>query len=94
MAIRLIIHSRAKAGKGKEYVEAFMPIVKETRSEPGCEQYELYVSASDPDKVALLERWSDQEKLDAHMVIMRKRDMSRNAALREGEATRERYDNV
>ena len=92
MAIRLIIRSKAKAGMGKAYAEAFMPIVKSTLSEPGCEQYELYQSLLSPESFVLLERWTDQKSLDAHMVIMRQRDMSKNAALRDGEATRERYE--
>ena len=94
MAIRLIIHSRTQPGKGDAYVQAFLPITKETQREPGCEQYELYRSAQDPDKFALMERWTGQEQLDAHMAIMKKRDMSKVSALREGEVTRERYDNV
>jgi len=34
--------------------------------EPGCEQFEIFQSALNPDKLALLERWSDQAALDTH----------------------------
>jgi quinol monooxygenase YgiN len=92
MAIRLIIKTKAKPGQGKAYAEAFAPAMKATQSEPGCEQYELFQSTLNPDVFALMERWTDQKLLDAHMVIMRARDNSKMLALRDGEPTRERYE--
>jgi quinol monooxygenase YgiN len=44
--------------------------------EEGCEQYELFRSLDDLDKVVLLERWADQASLDKHMQAER----TRNAA--------------
>ena len=32
----------------------------------GCEQVEVFQSVVNPDKLALLERWTDQAALDAH----------------------------
>ena len=59
--------------------------------EPGCEQFEIFQSALNPDKLALLELWSDQAALDAHA--------KRNAArpplpegLRQGAGEREDYE--
>jgi quinol monooxygenase YgiN len=34
--------------------------------EPGCEQFEVFQSVVNPDKLALLERWTDQAALDTH----------------------------
>jgi hypothetical protein len=34
--------------------------------EPGCEQFEVFQSVLNPDKLALLERWVDQAALDVH----------------------------
>ena len=34
--------------------------------EPGCEQFEIFQSAVHPDRLALLERWTDQPALDVH----------------------------
>ena len=34
--------------------------------EPGCEQFEIFQSVLNPDKLALLERWTDQAALDTH----------------------------
>ena len=39
---------------------------EECMKEPGCEQFEIFQSALNPDKLTLLERWSDQAALDAH----------------------------
>ena len=35
-------------------------------TEPGCQQFEVFQSALDPDRLVLLELWSDQAALDAH----------------------------
>jgi quinol monooxygenase YgiN len=34
--------------------------------EPGCEQFEVFRSVLDPDKLTLLELWTDQAALDVH----------------------------
>ncbi|OGA04562.1 MAG: hypothetical protein A3H35_17525 [Betaproteobacteria bacterium RIFCSPLOWO2_02_FULL_62_17] len=92
MAIRLLIASKVKPGQGKAYAQAFAHIEKETQSEPGCEQYELFQSVQNPDKLVLMERWTDQASLDAHMEIMKKRDMSAHSAMRAEPPSRERYE--
>ena len=35
----------------------------EVMKEPGCEQFEVFQSVVNPDKLALLERWKDQAAL-------------------------------
>ena len=92
MTIRLLIHSRSKPGMGQAYAQAFLPIAKETQAEPGCEQYELYRSTQNENEFTLMERWKDQASLDAHMVVMKSRDMAKLGAFRDGEVTRERYE--
>ena len=37
--------------------------------EPGCEQFEVFQSVLNPDKLALLELWSDQAALDVHAKV-------------------------
>ena len=44
--------------------------------EEGCEQYELFQSLDDADRLVILERWTSQELLDRHMAAER----TRNAA--------------
>ena len=66
MSIRLIITLNAAPGKGGEFLQALKGRCAEVATEPGCEQFEAFQSALDPDKLILLELWSDQAALDAH----------------------------
>ena len=71
MAVRLIVTITAAAGKGSELAQAFKPRCLEIMKEPGCEQFEVFQSVVNPDKLALLERWTDQAALDAHARLHR-----------------------
>jgi quinol monooxygenase YgiN len=51
------------------------------QQEEGCEQYELFQSLDDPDKVVLLKRWASQASLDKHMEAERTRNASAIDAL-------------
>jgi quinol monooxygenase YgiN len=66
MAIRLVLTFTAAPGKGSELAQAFRGRCAEAMLEPGCEQFELFRNDLDPDRLVLLERWSDQAALDAH----------------------------
>jgi quinol monooxygenase YgiN len=66
MSLRLIITINAAAGKGGEFAEAFRGRCEEVMQEDGCEQFEVFRSALDPDKLVLLERWRDEAALAAH----------------------------
>ena len=66
MAIRLVITMTAAPGRGADLAEVFRERCQEAMQEPGCEQYEIFQSVLDPDRLTLLERWSDQAALDAH----------------------------
>jgi quinol monooxygenase YgiN len=66
MPVRLVITTYAKPGKGAELVQAMADRCRAVQPEPGCQQYEVFQSALDPDKLVLLELWEDQAALDAH----------------------------
>jgi quinol monooxygenase YgiN len=66
MSLRLIISLSAAPGKGAEFAAAFKGRCEEVMTEPGCEQFEVFQSALDPDRLVLLELWRDQAALDAH----------------------------
>jgi quinol monooxygenase YgiN len=66
MAIRLVITLNAAPGKGGDFLQALKGRCKEVATEPGCEQFEVFQSAVNPDKLVLLELWKDQAALDAH----------------------------
>jgi quinol monooxygenase YgiN len=66
MAVRLVVSITAQPGKGSELAQAFKARCLECMKEPGCEQFEVFQSVLNPDRLALLERWTDQAALDVH----------------------------
>jgi quinol monooxygenase YgiN len=91
MAIRLIVTITAAPGKGSELAQAYRARCAEVMKEPGCEQFEVFQSAVNPDKLTLLERWSDQAALDAHAKSNSTRP-SLLPELRAGKTEREDYE--
>lgn len=69
MAIRLVVTIMAAAGKGSELAQAYGARCAEVILEPGCEQFEVFQSAVNPDRLVLLERWADQSALDVHAQV-------------------------
>jgi quinol monooxygenase YgiN len=90
MAIRLIVTISAAPEKGAELAQAYKARCAEVMKEPGCEQFEVFQSAVNPDKFALLERWTDQAALDAHAKLQSTRPSLR-PELRIGNTEREDY---
>ncbi len=90
MSIRLVITITAAPGKGAELAQAMRARCVEVMTEPGCEQFEAFQSALDPDKIVLLEHWKDQAALDAHMKVNATRAPMREG-LRVGAGEREDY---
>ena len=81
MAIRHVITIHVVPGKAADFANAFKVVQAIAQQEDGCEQYELFQSLDDPDKLVLLERWAGQELLDQHMAAERTRDSSAMDAL-------------
>jgi quinol monooxygenase YgiN len=61
-----------------------------SRQDAGCEQFEVFQSVSDPDKLVLLELWKDQAALDAHAKLQAQRPPLPEG-LRLGAGEREDY---
>ena len=59
MSVRLVVTITAAPGKGTELAQAYKGRCAEVMKEPGCEQFEVFQSVSDPDKLVLLELWRD-----------------------------------
>jgi len=81
MAIRHVITIQVAAGQAAGFASAFKALQAVVRQEEGCEQYELFQSLDDPDKMVLLERWASQELLDQHMAAEHTRDSSATDAV-------------
>lgn len=90
MAIRLVVTITAAPGKGAELAQAFKARCAEAMNEPGCEQFEVFQSAVNSDRLVLLERWSDQAALDVHAKLNASRPPFR-PDLRAGGGEREDY---
>ncbi|SRR6266545_6862233 len=76
MAIHHIVTIQVAPGRAADFASAFRALQAVTSKEEGCEQYELFQSLDDPDKLVLLERWASQELLDKHMLAERTRNQS------------------
>jgi quinol monooxygenase YgiN len=66
MAVRLVVTFHTTPGKGAELAQAMKARCEVSRQDAGCEQFEVFQSVFDPDKLVLLELWKDQAALDAH----------------------------
>ena len=90
MPVRLVVTINAAPGKGSELAQAFRQRCAEVAQEPGCEQFEVFQSVLNPDKLALLELWKDQAALDVHAKVNATR-APMPAGLRQGAGEREDY---
>ncbi|MBV9859049.1 MAG: antibiotic biosynthesis monooxygenase [Alphaproteobacteria bacterium] len=91
MAVRLVVSIAAVPGKGAELMQAMKSRCADAMQEPGYEQFEVFQSGLDPDRLVLLERWSDQAALDAHAKLNATRAPLPDG-LRLGASEREDYE--
>jgi quinol monooxygenase YgiN len=92
MAVRLVVTLMAKPGQGAALAKAYGPRCAEAQKEPGCEQFEVFQSAIEPDKLVLLERWADQAALDVHAEVNRTRPPLAPELRSDAVAEREDYE--
>ncbi len=69
MSVRLVVTITAAPGKGTELAQVYKARCADVMKEPGCEQFEVFQSAVNPDRLTLLERWTDQAALDVHAKV-------------------------
>ena len=90
MAIRLIVTIAAAPGKGSELAQLYSAYCSEAIKEPGCEQFEVFQSTANPDKLLLVERWTDKAALDVHALTSTRPTLP--PELRVGTSEREDYE--
>lgn len=90
MSVRLVVSINAAPGKGSEFAAAFKPRCETSRKDPGCLQFDLFQSTSNPDKFALLELWESPEALANHAKLQAARP-ALPEGLRQGAGEREDY---
>ena len=54
-------------GEIQRLTPAFRMNIQATRAEPGCARYVYAVDVADPNLLQVVEEWSDEEAMDAHM---------------------------
>ncbi|HVC51697.1 MAG TPA: antibiotic biosynthesis monooxygenase family protein [Stellaceae bacterium] len=91
MSVRLVISIAAAPGKGAELAKAMAARCRESQKDAGCEQFEVFQSALDPDRLCLLERWATAEDLAAHAKLNQTR-APLPEGLRLGAGEREDYE--
>ncbi len=65
--VRLVLQFTApNAAEAAQAVEAMSERCRKAQQEPGCIQFEVFRSALEPEKYALLEHWASEEALEEH----------------------------
>jgi len=68
MAIGLTVQFKIKQGSNEEFEAGFAKAAVDVKAQDeGCEMYDLFRSVEDSTRYAMVERWSSQELLTAHM---------------------------
>jgi quinol monooxygenase YgiN len=93
MPVRLVVTMTAAPGKGADLASAFRGRCADVMKEPGCLQFEIFQSHLDPDKLVLLELWSDADALAQHAKVNTTRPPLPDG-LRVGGGEREDYEYV
>jgi quinol monooxygenase YgiN len=94
MPVRLVITTYAKPGKGAELAQVMADRCRAVQQEPGCQQFEVFQSALDPDALVVLELWADQAALDVHAQVNATQPPNPALAALRADGTRPREDYV
>lgn len=91
MSFTVNIYYTGKNGSAKEFAREMTEsgLVNKIRAEEGNERYEYFFPLDDPETVLLIDRWRDQQTLDAHH---KSEMMEEIAALRKKYALRMRVE--
>ena len=65
--ITLVALAKAKKGMEEAVKEELLSLVKPTRSEPGCINYDLHQAIDDKSIFIFYENWKSKEDLDKHI---------------------------
>ena len=68
MSLVINIYYTGKNGSARKFAEEMTSsgLVDKIRAEEGNEKYEYFFPADDPETVLLIDRWKNEEALDAH----------------------------
>jgi quinol monooxygenase YgiN len=68
MSFTINIYYTGENGSAKKFAEEMVEkgVVERVRAEKGNQKYEYFFPMDDPETVLLIDRWENQEALDAH----------------------------
>lgn len=66
-AIVVIASFRLKPGTEETGLAALATVIEATHAEPGCLGYSLHRDKEDPARLAIVERWADEQALADHL---------------------------
>jgi quinol monooxygenase YgiN len=58
---------KAKAGKEAEVLQELTSLIEPSRKDPGCLNYDLHRSQTDPARFLFFENWESRQLLDRHL---------------------------
>lgn len=67
MMIYVVAKNYANPEHLEQIHELYKELVKLTRDEEGCVQYELFADFNAPEKLTMIETWESREALDQHL---------------------------
>lgn len=74
--VRLVHNFSVSAGQADQYKGLWHPEYDVINGQPGCEQWELFQSTSDPDRFALLEHWESRGAFHSYWNIQKVRPVA------------------
>jgi quinol monooxygenase YgiN len=67
--VTVIARFKAKPGRAETLKQEVMALVRPTRAEAGCINYDLHQAADDPSLLILYENWTSKKALDDHLAM-------------------------
>ncbi len=64
--IRIVAENLLKEGKKEAFKELCKELIEKSQAEAGCIEYDLYEDTKNPNLVAFLEAWKDEDALAKH----------------------------
>lgn len=90
--VHVVARFLARPGREAELAPVLSALLRPTRQELGCYQYDLLVNPSDPRDFCFVERWEDDAALDRHLATGHVRTaLERSAELIEAPPDVRRY---
>jgi len=66
--VNLLVELHLKDSEAKPFAEMFRrEFISRSRTESGCQLYDLWVDSKDATRMTIVERWESQAALDVHM---------------------------